>query len=70
MDRSKGAENKTTPHSIYIRTDRFETLSKAATRVSYELDGPTQTSAAELARYLIDNFLEQAMRKMIADARK
>lgn len=69
MGRSEGTAMTTTT-SVYIRAARVETLSKAATRVSYEINGPKQISPSELARYLIDNFLEQAMQKMIADAKK
>ncbi len=46
----------------------MEALSRAAIRVSYETNSPRQISPSELARYLIDNYLEQAVKELIAES--
>ncbi|MDG6392410.1 hypothetical protein QCD77_24250 [Pseudomonas savastanoi pv. phaseolicola] len=56
--------------SVYIRAVRVEALNKAATRVSYETNSSRQISPSELARYLIDNFLESAIQKMVDDSKR
>jgi hypothetical protein len=38
--------------------------------VNYETNSPRQMSPSELARYLIDNFLEQAVLKLIDESVK
>ncbi|EFW77329.1 hypothetical protein QCD83_20735 [Pseudomonas savastanoi pv. phaseolicola] len=60
------ATTKTT--SVYIQAARVEALSRAAIRVSYETNSPRQISPSELARYLIDNYLEQAVKELIAES--
>ncbi|PYD07967.1 hypothetical protein DND62_29310 [Pseudomonas syringae pv. pisi] len=54
--------------SVYIRAVRVEALNKAAIRVSYETNSSRQISPSELARYLIDNYLEQAVQELIAES--
>ncbi|PBK51212.1 hypothetical protein C6380_09430 [Pseudomonas syringae pv. actinidiae] len=54
--------------SVYIRAVRVEALNKAAIRVSYETNSSRQISPSELARYLIDNYLEQAVKELIAES--
>ena len=56
--------------SVYIRASGVEALTKAAIQVSYESNSSKQTSAAELARYLIDNYLAVAVQKLIEDSKK
>ncbi len=53
-----------------IHTRRVEALNKAAIRVSYETQSARQISPSELARYLIDNFLEMAVEQLIDDSKK
>lgn len=63
-------EATTKTSSVYIRPTRVETLNKAAIRVSYETNSSRQISPSELARYLIDNFLEAAIQKMVDDSKR
>jgi hypothetical protein len=63
-------EVTTTTASVYIRPIRVEALNKAATRVSYETNSPRQISPSELARYLVDHFLELAVQKLIDESVK
>ncbi|MFA0945955.1 MULTISPECIES: hypothetical protein [Pseudomonas syringae group] len=63
-------EATTTTVSVYIQAVRVEALNKAATRVSYETKSPRQISPSKLARYLIDNFLEAAIQKMVDDSKR
>ncbi|MEQ4259009.1 hypothetical protein [Pseudomonas syringae] len=56
--------------SVYIRAVRVEALNKAAIRVSYETNSSRQISPSELARYLIDNYLDQAVKELIAESAK
>lgn len=60
----------TTTTSVYVRAERVEALNKAAIRVNYETDSSKQKSPSDLARYLIDNFLEAAVQKLIDDSKK
>ncbi|MBJ2292949.1 MULTISPECIES: hypothetical protein [Pseudomonas] len=60
----------TTTTSVYVRAIRVEALNKAATKVSYETNSPKQMSPSGLARYLIDNYLEVAVQKLIDDSKK
>ena len=60
----------TTTPSVYVRAIRVEALNKAATKVSYETNSPKQMSPSGLARYLIDNYLEVAVQKLIDDSKK
>ena len=55
----------TTTTSVYVRAIRVEALNKAATKVSYETNSPKQMSPSGLARYLIDNYLDVAVKKLI-----
>ncbi|EGH18316.1 hypothetical protein Pgy4_35723, partial [Pseudomonas savastanoi pv. glycinea str. race 4] len=52
------------------RPIRVEALNKAAIRVSYETNSSRQISPSKLARYLIDNFLEAAIQKMVDDSKR
>ncbi|KPB96740.1 hypothetical protein [Pseudomonas syringae group genomosp. 3] len=61
-------EATTKTSSVYIRPVRVEALNKAAIRVSYETKSSRQISPSELARYLIDNYLEQAVQELIAES--
>ena len=61
-------ETTTKTVSVYIRPARVEALNKAAIRVSYETQSSRQISPSELARYLIDNYLEQAVQELFAEA--
>ncbi len=70
MDQPDGEALSTTTTSIYVRASRVQTLNKAATRVSYETNSPKQMSPSRLARYLIDNYLEMAVQKLISDSNK
>ncbi|TFZ34077.1 hypothetical protein EWW49_27030 [Pseudomonas syringae] len=63
-------EATTKTSSVYIRPIRVEALNKAAIRVSYETQSSRQISPSELARYLIDNFLEMAVGQLIEDSKK
>ncbi|KPW34432.1 hypothetical protein SAMN05444506_12657 [Pseudomonas syringae] len=63
-------EATTKTSSVYIRPIRVEALNKAAIRVSYETNSIRQISPSELARYLIDNFLEAAIQKMVDDSKR
>ncbi|EGH98761.1 MULTISPECIES: hypothetical protein [Pseudomonas syringae group] len=63
-------EATTKTSSVYIRPIRVEVLNKAAIRVSYETNSSRQISPSELARYLIDNFLEAAIQKMVDDSKR
>lgn len=60
----------TTTTSVYVRAIRVEALNKAATKVSYETNSPKQMSPSGLARYLIDNYLEVAVQKLIDDSKR
>lgn len=60
----------TTTTSVYVRATRVEALNKAATKVSYETNSPKQMSPSGLARYLIDNYLEVAVQKLIDDSKR
>lgn len=60
----------TTTTSVYVRAIRVEALNKAATKVSYETNSPKQMSPSGLARYLIDNYLEVAVKKLIDDSKR
>ena len=60
----------TTTTSVYIQAPRVEALNKAATKVSYETNSPKQMSPSGLARYLIDNYLEVAVQKLIDDSKR
>ncbi|WP_346396832.1 hypothetical protein [Pseudomonas syringae] len=62
-------EATTKTSSLYIRPIRVEALNKAAIRVSYETNSSRQISPSDLARYLIDNFLEKAVEKLIEDSK-
>ncbi|PPS24298.1 hypothetical protein BVY11_09590 [Pseudomonas amygdali pv. morsprunorum] len=63
-------EATTKTSSVYIRPVRVDALNKAAIRVSYETNSTRQISPSELARYLIDNFLEAAIQKMVDDSKR
>jgi hypothetical protein len=69
MERTEGAATKTTT-SVYVRVERVLALTQAATRANYEINASRQISPSELARYLIDNFLELAVQKLITDSKK
>ena len=60
----------TTTASVYVRAIRVEALNKAATKVSYETNSPKQMSPSGLARYLIDNYLDVAVKKLIDDSKR
>ncbi|KMN16265.1 MULTISPECIES: hypothetical protein [Pseudomonas] len=60
----------TTTTSVYVRAIRVEALNKAATKVSYETNSPKQMSPSGLARYLIDNYLDVAVKKLIDDSKR
>ena len=60
----------TTTTSVYVRAIRVEALNKAATKVSYETNSPKQRSPSGLARYLIDNYLDVAVKKLIDDSKR
>nr|WP_302685124.1 hypothetical protein [Pseudomonas syringae]UVN17877.1 hypothetical protein pPsy0479a_00045 [Pseudomonas syringae] len=61
-------EATTKTSSVYIRPARVEALSKAAIRVSYETNSSRQISPRSFARYLIDNYLDQAVKELIAES--
>jgi hypothetical protein len=63
-------EASTKTSSVYIRPARVELLNKAAIRVSYETNSSRQITPSELARYLIDNFLDKAVEKLIEDSKR
>lgn len=56
--------------SVYVQPVRVDALNKAAIRVSYETGRSRQISPSDMCRYLIDNFLEQAIQKQIDDAKR
>ena len=60
----------TTTTSVYVRAIRVEALNRAATKVSYETNSPKQMSPSGLARYLIDNYLDVAVKKLIDDSKR
>ena len=60
----------TTTTSVYVRAIRVEALNKAANKVSYETNSPKQMSPSGLARYLIDNYLDVAVKKLIDDSKR
>lgn len=68
LPEDEATTTKTT--SVYVRAERVQLLNKGAIRVNYETDSSKQKSPSDLARYLIDNFLEAAIQKLIADAKK
>ncbi|MCD5996959.1 hypothetical protein KDX38_25425 [Pseudomonas sp. CDFA 602] len=63
-------ESTTKTSSVYIRPVRVDALNRAAIRVSYETNSLRRISPSELARYLIDNYLEQAVKELIAESAK
>ncbi|GKS08504.1 hypothetical protein PSTH1771_25830 [Pseudomonas syringae pv. theae] len=50
---------------IYIGTERFTTLSESAIDVSYR--GKRQITASQMAQYVVDNYLEVAMEKLLKE---
>lgn len=60
---------KTTTTSVYIQSGRVERLNRGANRVNYETNSPKTMSPSALARYTLDNFLDAAIQKLIADAK-
>ena len=60
----------TTTTSVYVRAIGVEALNEAATKVSYETNSPKQMSPSGLARYLIDNYLDVAVKKLIDDSKR
>ncbi len=74
MDSSKNEDlsemPKTTTTAVYVQAHRVEALNKAATKVNYETDSVKQMSPSELARYLIDSYLDIAVQKLIGDSKK
>ncbi|WPP02558.1 hypothetical protein SFA35_26005 (plasmid) [Pseudomonas sp. HR96] len=56
--------------SVYVQPVRVDALNKAATRVSYETGRSRQISPSDMCRYLIDNFLELAVQKLIDDSKR
>ena len=69
-DESMSTTVTTTTTSVYIQAPRVEALNKAATKVSYETNSPKQMSPSGLARYLIDNYLDVAVKKLIDDSKR
>ncbi|MDT3239605.1 hypothetical protein QNL30_02840 [Pseudomonas amygdali pv. morsprunorum] len=68
MALSEDATTKTS--SVYIQPIRVDALNKAAIRVSYETNSSRHITPSVLARYVIDNFLEAAIQKMIDDSQR
>lgn len=56
---------KTDTRVMYIGSDRFAALSDAAIDVSYK--GKRQITASQVAQYVIDNYLEVAMDRLIKE---
>lgn len=56
--------------SVYVLEDRVEALHQAATRVSYETNAFPQITPSIINRYLIDNYLEVAVQKLIDDSKR
>ncbi|WP_259645564.1 hypothetical protein, partial [Pseudomonas avellanae] len=50
---------------IYIGAERFTTLSESAIDVSYR--GKRQITASQMAQYVVDNYLEVAMEKLLKE---
>jgi hypothetical protein len=56
---------KAVVRTIYIGTERFNTVATAAIDVSYR--GKRQITASQLAQYMVDHFLEEAMEKLLKE---
>lgn len=50
---------------IYIGGERFNKLSESAIDVSYR--GKRQITASQMAQYVVDNYLEEAMEKLLKE---
>ena len=50
---------------IYIGATRFNTLSEAAIDVSYR--GKRQITPSQMAQYVIDNYLQEAMERLVTE---
>lgn len=50
---------------IYIGAARFNTLSEAAIDVSYR--GKRQITPSQMAQYVIDNYLHEAMERLVTE---
>lgn len=56
---------KTDTRVMYIGSDRFKALTDAAIDVSYQ--GKRQITASQMAQYIVDNYLESAMEKLLKE---
>lgn len=67
---SSDDETTTKTISVYVRAERIGVLNKAAIRVSYETNRSKPLSPSQLAQYVLDNYLDEAVEKLIAESKK
>lgn len=68
-DEDQSGSKKKPTISVYVQAERVETLHLAAHRVNYETKRSKAMSPSALARYTLDNFLEAAVEKLIAESK-
>jgi hypothetical protein len=56
--------------NVYVQSSRVDALTTAAIHVNYKTKTTRQLTPSALARYLIDNFLDEAVEKLIADSKR
>lgn len=56
--------------NVYVQSSRVDALNTAAIQVNYKTKTSRQLTPSALARYLIDNFLDEAVNKLIADSKR
>lgn len=56
--------------SVYVQPVRVAALNRAAIQVNYKTKTSEQITPSALARYLIDNFLDDAVEKLIAESKR
>lgn len=57
--------SKTDTRVMYVGSDRFKALTNAAIEVSYQ--GKRQITASQIAKYMVDNFLQEAKEKLLKE---
>lgn len=62
---NSGIGSKTDTRTMYVGSERFKKLTDAAIEVSYL--GKRQITASQIAKYMVDNFLQEAKEKLLKE---
>ncbi|WP_426154140.1 hypothetical protein [Pseudomonas sp. DC3000-4b1] len=56
--------------SVHVHAERVAALNRAAIRISFETGRSIALKPSQLAQYVLDNYLDEAVERLLAESKK